>query len=110
MPKYLLRATHTREGLDGLLKDGGTIRRDTVAEFAQAMGGSMEAFYYAFGDTDAYIIVDVPDNVIAAAASLIGNLPGTTKTTFTVLITPEEMDQAVAMAKEKSAAYRPPGR
>ena len=63
----------------------------------------------AIGDTDVFMIVDLPDNVNATAASLIGNVAGTSKVTFTVLVTPEEVDQATDMAKEKMAAYRPPG-
>ena len=76
----------------------------------KALGGTLEAMYYAFGDTDIYLIVDLPDNVAATAASLMGNVPGTSTVTFTVLITPEEVDQATDLAKEKMAAYRPPGR
>ena len=110
MPKYLIHATHTKEGLDGLAKEGGSRRREAVGKAVQGVGGKMEAFYYAFGKTDIHVIVDLPDNVAAAALSLIANASGASNSTFTVLITPEEMDQAVAMAKEKSAAYRPPGR
>lgn len=110
MPKYLIRATHTKEGLDGLLKDGGTSRRDAVKKAVQGVGGTMEAFYYAFGETDVYVVVDLPSNVAATGLSLIANAPDTTRASCTVLITPEEMDQAVDLAQEKAAAYRPPGR
>ena len=110
MPKYLIQASYTKEGVAGLLKEGGTKRRDALAKAVEATGGTLEALYFAFGDTDVYIVVDLPDNVTAVAGSLMGNAPGTANATYTVLVTPEEMDQAVAMAKEKSAAYRPPGR
>lgn len=110
MPKYLIQATYTKEGLDGLLKEGGKSRREAIAETVEAVGGKLEAFYFAFGDTDVIVIVDLPDRVTAIAGSLIENATGMVKTTRTVLITPEEMDQAVAMAKEKAAAYRAPGR
>ena len=73
------------------------------------MGGTLEAVYYAFGDTDVFVILDLPDSVTAAAISLISNVAGTTTATTTVLITPEEMDQAVDLAKERMAVYRPPG-
>jgi uncharacterized protein with GYD domain len=34
---------------------------------AKSVGGKVEAFYFALGDVDAYIILDLPDNVSAAA-------------------------------------------
>ena len=110
MPKYLGRATYTKEGLDGLLKEGASKRRDATAKAIEGLGGKLEAYYLAFGDTDVYSVIDLPDNVTAAALSVLANAPGTAKATMTVLITPEEMDQAVDLAKEKAAAYRPPGR
>ena len=73
------------------------------------MGGSLEAYYFAFGDTDVFCIVDLPGNVDATAASLVTNAAGGFKTKTTVLITPEEMDKAVEVAKEMGGAYRPPG-
>jgi uncharacterized protein with GYD domain len=109
MPKYLVQASYTDKGLQGLLKEGGSKRREAVEQAVKGVGGTMEAFYYAFGKTDVYFIADYPDNVTAAASSLVGNAAGTSQVTITVLITPEEVDQAVDLAKEKMAAYRPPG-
>ena len=109
MPKYLMQGTYTAEGVKGILKEGGTGRRDAAERLTEGMGGTLEAHYFAFGDTDVYFIMDAPDNVIVTAASLIGNAAGTSTVTFTVLLTPEEVDQATDLAKEKMAAYRPPG-
>jgi uncharacterized protein with GYD domain len=109
MPKYLTRTSHTLEGLKGLIKEGGTARRDAVEQAAKALGATVEAYYYAFGEYDLYTILDMPDNVTASAAALVVNAAGTAKTTTTVLITPEEVDQATAMVKELGAAYRSPG-
>jgi uncharacterized protein with GYD domain len=105
MPKYLAHASYTVEGLKGLLKDGGSKRREVVDQLAKGLGGTMEAFYYAFGDDDAFIIFDLPDNVSATAASLIVNASGAAKVKITVLLTPEEVDQAT----KTSVDYRPPG-
>ena len=111
MPKYLIKGAYSREGVDGLLKEGGSKRRKAIIQAVEGMGGTVEACYFAFGETDLYTLIDVPDNVTAAALSLISSAAGTTKaTTLTVLITPEEMDKAVTLAQEKSTAYRPPGR
>ena len=109
MPKYLIQATYNVEGLKALLKEGGSSRREAVAQAAKGLGGALETCYFAFGNTDVFMILDLPDNVVATAASLMGNVAGTHKATFTVLVTPEEVDQAAALAKEKIAAYRPPG-
>ena len=109
MAKYLLQASYTEAGLEGLLKEGGSARREAVAKAAEAFGGTLEALYYAFGDTDVFVIVDYPDNMTAAATALVTNAAGTAKVKTTVLMTPEEVDQAVELAAEKGAAYRPPG-
>jgi len=109
MPKYLIQSSYTQEGLEGLLAEGGSSRREAVEKALASIGGTLEACYYAFGDTDVFIITDLPDNVMATAASLIGNAAGTSKIKITVLITPEEVDKATEVAKEMSAAYRPPG-
>ncbi len=65
----------------------------------------MEAYYFAFGDNDVFVIIDGPDNVSAAAGSLIINAAGGARVKTTVLLTPEEMDAAT----KKSVSYRPPG-
>ena len=70
MPKYLLRATYTADGIKGLMKDGGTKRQAAARRLVESLGGKVEAFYYAFGENDVVAIVDMPDNVSAAAASL----------------------------------------
>ena len=105
MPKYLAHASYTMEGLKGLLKDGGTKRREIVEQLAKSLGGKLEAFYYAFGHDDLFVIFDLPDNVSATTASLIVNASGGAKARVTVLLTPEEVDQAT----KKTVDYSPPG-
>jgi len=105
MPKYLVQANYVGEGLKGLLKEGGSSRRAAVEKLFGSVGGKVEAFYYAFGDTDLFVIADAPDNVTAAALSLIVNAAGTATAKVTVLLTAEEIDAAT----KKTATYRPPG-
>ena len=76
MPKYLVQASYTTEGTKGLLKDGGTKRRAAVEALMKELGGKVEAFYFAFGDTDAFVIIDAPDNITVAAVSLAVNASG----------------------------------
>jgi len=110
MAKYLLQVSYSSEGVRGIVKEGGVARREEVSKLFASIGGKIEAFYYAFGTTDLYIIVDLPDNVKAVAASLPPSAAGTAKATMTVLVTPEEMDEAAKVAQEMMPAYRAPGR
>jgi uncharacterized protein with GYD domain len=104
MAKYLAQATYTTEGMAGLLKYGGTKRREAVEELAESLGGKLEAFYYAFGDNDVYVIFDLPDNVTGATASMVINASGAARVKMVVLLTPDEIDQVT----EKTATYFPP--
>ena len=105
MAKYLFQAKYTAKGLEGLLKEGGSKRRKAVEKALKSLGGTLEAFYYAFGDTDVICVADLPDNVNATTFSLQVIAAGGAKLKTTVLITPEEVDQAV----KKTMDYRPPG-
>ncbi len=106
MPKYLWEASYTPEGVKGVLKEGGSARRKAVEELVKTAGGKLEAFYFALGKSDVYVILDFPDNVSAAAASLAVNAAGAASVGTTVLLTSEEIDQA----SKKSITYRPPSR
>lgn len=105
MAKYLIEANYVGDGVRGLLDEGGTRRVEAVEKALADMGGSLEAFYFAFGDTDVYAICDLPDNVSAAALALGIGASNRVELKTTVLITPREMDQA----STRHAAYRAPG-
>ena len=70
MAKYLVKASYTASGAKGLLNEGGSARRDAATQLLESLGGKVESFYFAFGSNDAYVVVDMPDNASAAAASL----------------------------------------
>jgi uncharacterized protein with GYD domain len=106
MPKYLVVASYTAEGVKGLLKDGGSKRRQAAEAALKSVGGKVDGFYFAFGENDVYAIVDAPDNVAIAAASLTIGASGAVHTKTVVLLTPEEIDQAT----KKGTIYQPPGR
>jgi uncharacterized protein with GYD domain len=105
MPKFLGKATYTAEGVKGLLKDGGSGRRAVVKKLIEGLGGTLEAFYFAYGSDDVYIITDVPDAKAAVAISLAVNASGAVRLTMLPLITPEEMDAATRTTLQ----YRAPG-
>jgi uncharacterized protein with GYD domain len=106
MPKYLIHASYSSEGAKGVISEGGSGRRDAIAKLAEDLGGKLECFYFAFGDDDVVTILDFPDNVTVAAVSMTVGASGLVSTKTTVLLTPEEVDEAA----RKSVAYRGPGR
>lgn len=105
MGKYLLTASYTADGAKGLLKDSGSKRREAAEQAIKSVVAKMEAFYFAFGDTDAYVIVDAPDHASVAAASIAINATGGVHSKTVVLLTPEDMDHAT----KKVVTYRAPG-
>jgi uncharacterized protein with GYD domain len=105
MPKFLIKASYTTEGVRGLLKEGGTGRRAAVAKLIEGLGGKVESFYYAYGENDAYVITDLPDAATGIAVSLAVNASGAVRLSTIPLITPEEIDAA----SKKSVGYRAPG-
>jgi uncharacterized protein with GYD domain len=106
MPKYLIQAAYTAEGLRGLQKDTASGRREAVSQMMKSAGGSLECFYYAFGAEDLVAIADAPDNVAISAISIAASSVGLVRTRITPLLTVQEVDAAL----KKSVAYRAPGR
>jgi len=106
MAKYLIKASYNADGIKCVLKEGGSGRVAAVEQLVQSVGGSVEAFYFAFGSSDAYVIADLPDNASAAAiAAAVGASGALSNYETVVLLTPAEIDEAV----KKAASYRPPG-
>jgi uncharacterized protein with GYD domain len=105
MAKYLVQFRYVGDGVKGLLKEGGSKRRDAVEQLIKGMGGTLETFYFSFGEYDGLCIVDAPDNIGTAASTLLVNASGAVQAVTTVLLTPEEVDEAT----KRTAAYRPPG-
>ena len=105
MPKYLWEASYNSEGVKGVVKEGGSGRRDAIEKLVSAAGGTLEAFYFSFGDSDVIVVADLPDEQTATAVALTVNSGGLVSLKTTVLLTPEEVD---ASAKQ-SVDYRPPG-
>jgi uncharacterized protein with GYD domain len=106
MPKYLVIASYTSEGIKGVIKNGGTARSTAVREAVQGLGGSMESFHFAFGKDDAFVILDIPDNIGAAAIALAVSATGLVSARVVVLLTPSEVDEAA----KRQVTYTPPGK
>ena len=106
MAKYLARAKYTApEGIRGLIEDGGTVRMEAVRELVRSVGGTMETFYFALGDFDAFVIVDMPELVAGVSAALTVNASGFATCDIVALLSPEEMDEAA----KRSPVYDAPG-
>lgn len=105
MPKYLIEASLTTEGIKGLRSEGGGARREAVASAIESVGGRLESFYFGFGDRDVFVIGDFPDNESAVAMALAVNSSGAVTTRTVVLVTPEQVDEAI----RRSVQYRAPG-
>jgi uncharacterized protein with GYD domain len=105
MAKFLWHGSYSERGAKALAEQGGTQRCAEVEEAVTAIRGTLEAMYFAFGDDDYYAIVDLPDNVSAAAVSLAAAQAGAVRLKTIVLLTAEELDQAARRAHE----YQGPG-
>lgn len=105
MPKYLVQGSYTVEGVKGLIRDGGSGRRKAIEAVVGGLGGEVEALYYAFGENDIYLIVDMPDAASMLAMSTAVAAAGGARIKTTPLLTIDEVDQAV----KKAVNYRAPG-
>ena len=105
MPKYLIVGSYTAEGARGLLAEGGSARRAATEQLINSLGGTMEAYYFAFGSDDFFLIADLPGNAAAAAGALTAAASGAIHTRTIMLLTPEEIDAASKL----SPRYRAPG-
>ena len=105
MASFMVQFSYTEQGVKGLIKEGGSNRREATDKLVKSLGGKLVAYYFAFGDYDGIAIVEGMDNVDTAAAALIVGASGAVKTKTTVLLTPDEVDKAA----KKSGNYRAPG-
>ncbi len=105
MAKYLFIGSYTPEGAKGVLAEGGTGRREATERLVTSLGGTVEAYYFAFGGDDFYLIADLPGNEAAARGALTASASGALGVRTVVLLTPEEIDAATKL----SPTYRAPG-
>jgi uncharacterized protein with GYD domain len=105
MPKYLITANYTAAGMEGVRSAGAKARVDAVSTMLEAMGGRLESFYFAFGDTDVFAIAEVPDDEAAAAVAVAINSSGAVTVRTTKLLTVDQVDEAL----RRTVDYRPPG-
>ncbi|HTE26730.1 GYD domain-containing protein [Flavitalea sp.] len=105
MNKFLIKGVYNSDGMKGLMQEGGTGRKNAIEKMLAAIGGKVESFYYAFGEADVYLIVELPDEIAAAAVGLKVNAAGLVRISMTGLISPDDIDAAT----KQSVNYRAPG-
>lgn len=105
MPKFLIEAAYSAEGLRGLAKDKASGREAAIKDALQAVGGKLDSVFYALGETDVFVICECPDHVSAASLALAVSSSGLVRTKTIPLLTVAEVDRALAT----QAKYRVPG-
>jgi len=105
MPKFLIKANYTAQGMKGLHKEKASGREKAIATACAALGGKLDAVYYALGDDDVFAIVDLPSHLHVASLCVVAGASGMVSTRTVPLLTVAEMDKALG----EGANYRPPG-
>jgi uncharacterized protein with GYD domain len=105
MRRFMFKVSYTKDGMQGVIKEGAASRQATIEKMAAGMGGSIASFDFAFGDTDVYVIAEMPDEITAAAVATAVAASGAASIDTVVLLSADDIDAAIA----KHAPYRPPG-
>lgn len=105
MAKYMLEVSYTQAGVQGLMKEGATSRREFIDKMIANLGGTLESFHFAFGEADVIVIAELPDEATAAAISMAVGAAGVATTKTTVLLDAATVDAAT----QKTTGYRAPG-
>jgi uncharacterized protein with GYD domain len=107
MAHYMLQASFTSEAWAKMVNEPQN-REQAIRPVIEKLGGKLLGYWFAFGESDAVVIVQMPDNVSAAAAALAAAAGGAVKSVKTTpLMSVEEGMQA--MRKAGTAGYRAPG-
>ena len=106
MPSYLLQVAYTAESWAAMVKkpqDRGAV----VSKAIEKLGGTMPSVWLSFGEYDVVGIVEMPDNVSAAAFAIAAAAGGGLKAikTTPLLSVAEGIE---AMKKAGGSGYKPP--
>jgi len=102
----MYQVSFTAEAWSKMVKEPQN-REAAIRPVIEKLGGKLVGYWFAFGESDAVVIVQLPDSVSAAAASLAATAGGAVKSLkTTVLMSVEEGMQA--MKKAQGAGFRPP--
>ena len=105
--KYLLLFSLTGEAIKRFV-DKPSDRAAVVGQLAQSVGGSLESYYWMFGQYDGAAVIALPDSHTAAAVSLAATSSGAF-TRFETHELIEASDLAAVAERARGIAYQPPG-
>jgi uncharacterized protein with GYD domain len=106
MAHYLVQAAYTAAAWSTLVSNPQD-RRNPVRTMVENAGGSLEAFYLAFGEFDVVSIIDVPDDAAAAAVSIAASAGGRIKAIQTTRLMTTD-DGVRALKQAQTIGYEPP--
>ena len=106
MAHYLYQATYTQEAWATQLQNPQNVA-DRVRGSVEELGGSIVGVWYAFGESDLFAVLEMPDNVSMAAFAIAVAAGGAVSAAKTTVLMPLE-DGMAAMSKATTSTYRPP--
>ena len=107
MPHFLLQASYTAQGVSGLVSSPED-RSAVIRQLVEGAGGKVESMYYAFGDFDVVVVLELPDNVAMTALSMVAGASGAVTNLKTTVLIPISAGVEAAR-KAAGISYRPPG-
>lgn len=105
MPSYLVQISYTTGSMAALLKKPQN-RVAVVSKSVEKLGGKVEGGWITFGDYDVAVVLDMPDNVSAAALSMAFSAGGGCKCVKTTPMISMD-DSVAAMKKAAACGYKP---
>src|SRR5580704_6206842 len=105
MADYMLQISYSSAAYAALIKHPEN-RVKAVKKVIEKLGGKMGGFWFAFGDHDLVGIMEMPDNVSAAAFAMAISAGGACKHVKTTALIGIG-DGMAAMKKAGSSGYKP---
>ena len=108
MSLYMFKASYTSASIKAMVENP-TDRSGMIAKACETFGGKMLHFLMAFGEDDAIMICELPDDVAAAAISAqVGASGGCSRIITIQLLSIEAWVKACTMARDVSSGYKAP--
>jgi uncharacterized protein with GYD domain len=108
MAQFLVQVAYSPEAWASLVKNPQN-RIPAVSAVIKKLGGKLLQGWLSFGEYDTVVIMEMPDNVSAAAFAVAIAAGGSCKSVKTTpLLSPE--DGVAAMKKAGSSGYQPLGK
>lgn len=104
MPNYLIQIAYNSEAWQALIKNPQD-RMQAVRPAVENLGGKIKEGWFAFGDYDAVVIVEMPDNIAASAIAIAFAGGGACKSVKTTPLM-SSAEAVEALNKASRAGYR----